>query len=89
MFCGNITENLPWQVPHLPQCSYGLGHTLLYSVEDFEMGETVEENECNHSPITFILNKFQSNLYILPWFIAYTVTPSMILKLEFSQNSKE
>jgi len=28
MFCGSITESLPTQVPHLPQCSYGLPQTM-------------------------------------------------------------
>ena len=28
MFCGSITESLLRQVPHLPQCSYGLDNAL-------------------------------------------------------------
>jgi len=28
MFCGSITESLPRQVPHLPQCNYNLDNGL-------------------------------------------------------------
>jgi len=31
MFRGSIPEYLPRQVPHLPQCSYGLGFKYTYS----------------------------------------------------------
>jgi len=31
MFCGSITESLPRQVPHLPQCSYGLGNSTKHA----------------------------------------------------------
>jgi len=30
MFCGSITEILPREVPHLPQCSYGLVNRGIY-----------------------------------------------------------
>jgi len=36
MFRGSIPESFPRQVPHLPQCSYGLGYDICPTQCDFD-----------------------------------------------------
>jgi len=48
MFWGTITQSSPRQVPHLPQCSYGLDSywntTALFLVKDSKNKKTLERS---------------------------------------------
>jgi len=64
MFCGSITGSSPRQVPHLPQCGYGLQATteslFLAKLSSSNVKAVAltraPESECENKDISFLNN---------------------------------